>query len=71
MDNLPLYQYCHVRSDYNNLNIAHKVFGEKPNREIDNVIVTETTLPAPDAMKLKSSDKNPSVLIKIVTLQFW
>ncbi|OIT06067.1 calcium-dependent protein kinase isoform 2 [Nicotiana attenuata] len=48
MANLPLPQYWNAPSENTNLNITHKVFAEKPNRETKTVIVTETMLTTPE-----------------------
>ncbi|XP_009772399.1 uncharacterized protein LOC142181190 [Nicotiana tabacum] len=48
MANSPLPQYWNAHAKYTNLNVTHKVFVEKPNRESKTVIVTETMLPTPE-----------------------
>ncbi|OIT33493.1 hypothetical protein A4A49_30684 [Nicotiana attenuata] len=48
MANLPLPQYWNVPSENTNLNITHKVFAEKPNRETKTVRVTEMMLTTPE-----------------------
>ncbi|OIT00911.1 hypothetical protein A4A49_60178, partial [Nicotiana attenuata] len=48
MANLPFPQYWNVHSENTNLNITHKVFVEKPNRENKIVVNTETKLSTPE-----------------------
>ncbi|XP_016465312.1 uncharacterized protein LOC107788161 isoform X3 [Nicotiana tabacum] len=64
MANSLLPQSCNAQSDYNNFNLAHKVFGEKSDTNTDIVVDVETMLPTPDAVKPEGCDENASILIE-------